>query len=182
MFAPRWSADFPSHGMYPIDSSFPPEVTKALNRFNHLVDEIESEAVRKKREDEDIRQSKSEKLMPIRMLLKQLMNLDLRVRNSAYNKPDAPPQPLVMGEEPSSPSYAPGTSLRLDHPGVLEIAIPNGPDVARLGVVVINCSQKHPHAHLFETPFRTMDSACEALAEFIALNTLARKSRPAAPF
>lgn len=163
------------------DSVFPPEVVKALSRFNHMVDEIEGEALRKKREDEEIRQSKSAQLLPLRMLLKQLIDMDLRVRNSAYNNPDASPQPLVMNEEPSSPSYAPGTSLRLDHPGVLEIAIPNGPDTDRLGVVVINCAQKHPHAHLFESPFRTMDSACDALAEFIALNTLARKSRPTSP-
>jgi hypothetical protein len=161
-----------------VNASFPPEVTKALDRFNHLVDEIESEAARKTREDEEIRQSKSLKLMPLRMLLKQLMDMNLLVRNSTYNNPDAAPQPLVMNEEPSSPSYAPGTSLRLDHPGVLEIAIPNGPDIERLGIVVINCAKKHPHANLFESPFRTMDSACAALAEFIALNTLARKNRP----
>lgn len=157
---------------------FPSFVTHALERFNQMVDEREEQERQRQAEDDAIRLDKSEKLMPVRMLLKSLMDLDLTVRNSAYANPDAPLQPLRMVEEPSSGSYAPGVSLRLDHPAVLEIAIPNAPDVARLGVVVINCAQKHPHGHLFETRFKTVEAACEALAEFIALNTVARKRKP----
>lgn len=161
--------------------SFPSAVTKALDRFNHLVDEMEQESTRKHQMDQQIGEAKALQLMPVRMLLKSLVDMGLLVRNSAYNNPDAAPQPLVMNEEPSSPSYAPGKSLRLDHPAVLEIAIPNKPDIDRYGEVVINCAQKHPHSHLFETPFRSVDAACEALAEFIALNTVARKSKPQSP-
>lgn len=159
---------------------FPSFVAQALDRFNQMVDEREEQTLRQKEEDEAVRMAKSEQLIPLRMLLKSLMDMDLLVRNSAYANPDAPMQPLRMAEEPSSASYAPGISLRLDHPAVLEIAIPNAPDVPRLGAVVINCAQKHPHGHLFETRFKTVESACDALAEFIALNTVARKRKPQA--
>lgn len=164
-----------------MNSSLPDFVVKALNHFNTLVDEQEREAEDRLKMETDMIASKSLQLVPFRMLLKSMSDMGLMVRNNAFQNPDAPAQPLRVSEEPSSKMFAPGVSLRLDHPAILEIAIPNQADQERLGVVVINCSRTHPLEMMLKGPFRSIDDACDALASFIAKNTTARKRKPSSP-
>jgi hypothetical protein len=164
-----------------MNSSLPDFVLKTLAEFNDTVDEQDRNEEERRRMVQELAEAKHRELIPLRMLLKSLTDMGVVVRNSAFQNPDAPAQALHVEEEPSSPTYAPGRSLRLNHPAILEIAIPNQSDQEKMGVVVINCARKHPQAHLLTGPFRNMEAACAALGHFLALNTVGRKRRPTSP-
>jgi hypothetical protein len=155
-----------------------PAVERAMLLFNKHVANRDDLAEDRRRVEAEVIAAKSEQLIPLRMLLAQLQDMEVVVNHSDFRDSKAPPQPLRSEEGPSSPSWGPGPSIFLNHPGTLEIAIPNAQDIEKLGVVVLNLSHKNPHSSLLQGPFQTMGAACEALAEFIALQTVSVGRRP----
>lgn len=156
--------------------STPDPVDVAFNKFLHTVEDRHVRQARIARLNEEIVLQKNKHLIPLRKLLKRLMDLNLVVTNSARHaggivSPNTAPVSLQVHEGDSSPTWAPGISLFLEHPAELEIAVPNEKDVKELGLVVIRCSTHHPDSSLFNGPFHTSGAACEALAEFLARNT-----------
>lgn len=157
-----------------MNASDPVEI--AFTKFLTTVGDRRSREQRIQRVKEDTIRQKDLQLIPIRKLLKRLVDLNLVVSNaSRYAGGIVPtntaPVSLAVTEGPSSPSWAPGNSLYLEHPAELEIAIPNDKDTEDQGIVVIRCSTDHPDSSLFNGPFRNIGDACEALAEFLARNT-----------
>lgn len=147
----------------------------AFNRFLTTVVDNRTRAQREQRRNEEIIHKKDLQLVPVRKLLKRFMDLNVVVANaSRYRRGEitiAPPVSLAVTEGASSPSWAPGNSLFLDHPAELEIAIPNDKDIADQGVIVIRCSSDHPDSAMFNGPFRSIEEACLILAEFLAKHT-----------
>lgn len=126
---------------------------------------------------------KSKKLVPIRKLLKQIQDMGLQVQHAdRYSDRNAnlAPQKFEVFENESSPSFLPGPSLYFNHPAVVEIAIPNEWDTGHPGIVSICCTTYHPEGSLLNGPFRNMDDACIALAEFLARSTVSISSYPPA--
>lgn len=160
------------------------DVEQALSLFRDHVTNQAEEAKQAREAEREVIKAKSDQLIPMRMLLLQLQKMEVQVTNTAFNtrkNEAAPPQPLRVSERPSSETWAPGISLMLDHPAVMEIAIPNPKDIPTKGVVIIHLASTHPEASLFERPFKTMGEAVKALAQFIALNTVSvRRMTPVA--
>lgn len=150
-------------------------VENAFNRFLTTVADNRTRAQREQRRNERIIHDKDLKLIPVRQLLKRFVDLNVVVANASRHRRGetiiAPPVSLAVTEGASSPSWAPGNSLFLDHPAELEIAIPNDKDIPEQGVIVIRCSSDHPDAAMFNGPFRSIDEACLMLAEFLAKQT-----------
>jgi hypothetical protein len=143
--------------------------------LNIISTQMREEKARAQRADDE-RERKSLELIPIRQFFSKLVSIGVVVTHSAkYNgKAAQPPQLLEPFENETSPRWAPGVSIFLDHPAAIEIAIPNYPAE---GVVHINVSSAHPRAELLRGPFSDMDEACRALSRFLALDT-ARVERP----
>jgi len=145
-------------------------------RFRSLLEERNREKDRQKIADIEISQKKDEELIPVRQLLKQMVDMNILVSNSARfaggtKGPDIAPKSFRGSKNKPAPPYLPGNSLYIDHPANLEIAVPNQLDKDTKGVVVIHCSTEHPKKYLLNGPFHTMQEACLALAEFIAAST-----------
>lgn len=120
-------------------------------------------------------EAKSRQLVPIRQLLKRLMDMGVYVRHADSYPPHhsaSPPQQLEIYEDESSLSWRPGTSLFLDHPGRIEISIPNESQLVAEGVVVLRCTSDHPDAHLLHQRFASIEAACMALATFLSNSTV----------
>lgn len=120
-----------------------------------------------------VAERKSRQLMPLRQLLKRLVDRGLIVshadRSGASRKSH---QAFQVYENESSEGFLPGISIFIDHPAQIEIAIPNEGDQARLGVVAIMCATNHPDRAMLQGPFRNMRDAAMALMEFIARSTV----------
>jgi len=130
----------------------------------------------RERTEKEIIQQKSKVLVPIRKLLKRFQDMGIIVKNAeTFSKElslvNREPILFRVYEDPSSKSWAPGTSIFFDHPAIVEIAVPNDSQKSEHGVVVIHCSSDHPLKYLLNGPFRSVDGACEALANFLAKNT-----------
>lgn len=145
-------------------------VDAALALFKRRVGEQEEAAERRRSIDESIIARKNEALVPIRMLLHRLQTMKVVVRNSDYSNTGAAGQPIMVEEAASSPTWAPGVSLLLEHPGVMEIAVPNDPHSE--GAVKFHLTHPNPYAEMLRGPFPTAGDACAALAQFIAAQTL----------
>jgi effector-binding domain-containing protein len=140
----------------------------------------------KRKEDERIMEGKSKALTPVRALLKSLIDANVIVRSrfcwdrfsngkkesTLKHKEDLEDKPLAVFESSSSPSWSPGVSLILEHPARIEIAIPNQRDSYKLGAIIIRSSTEHPDAHILHRRFSSIEEGCNALAEFIAENTV----------
>jgi hypothetical protein len=144
----------------------------------------ERERVQTRRQDTNQRlvEEKNKALIPIRKLLKLLIDAGVQVTHESACRSKAtgrsyPPQPLQVFENESSAHWRPGSSIFLEHPAVLEIAVTNLPHRAAEGLVRIACSSPHPDAHLLTGPFTTSNAAVQALAEFLARSTV-RVDRP----
>lgn len=123
----------------------------------------------------NIVQDKQKILLPVREFLHKLMDLGVVVANAdrfgALRHLAASPQHFEVYENDSSPSWEPGVSLFFDHPGKVEISVPNKTDIPQWGLVVIRCVTPVPDNDILEGPFRTAQQACEALAEFLSRHT-----------
>ena len=124
---------------------------------------------------------KSRKLIPMRKLLKRIQDTGLMVyhtdRYSDRNN-HKPAQRFEVFEGESSPSFLPGPSLYFDHPASVEIAIPNEWDEATQGIICIRCSTTHPESGLLHGPFRNLEDAGLAIAEFLARSTVSMDTHP----
>lgn len=170
--------------------SVPPEVpppdaaSDAAALFYRRFQEVERMQTRRQSTNEKLVQEKNLALVPIRRLLKTLMDAGVHVTHEAATHSSAaprsePPQPLQVYEHASSPHWQPGSSLYLSHPAVIEIAVCNHRDRAEEGLVRIACSSNHPDAHLLQGPFHTSNDAVRALADFLGRSTV-RVDRPEA--
>lgn len=164
----------------------PDPVDTAFDKFLTTVGERSVRDLQRRRVEEGIIRQKDLQLVPMRKLLKRLLDLNLVVSNASLHTggvlpTNTAPVAFQVNEGASSPLWQPGNSLFLDHPAELEISIPNDKDVPEHGVVVIRCSTDHPDSHLLKGPFRHMSEACEAVAEFIARNTEHMNSAHATP-
>lgn len=154
----------------------PSPVDIAFNKFLHTVEERRSREQRRKNTINEIVESKDRELIPMRQLLKRMVDMNLVVTNASLHAggiipTNIAPATFMVHEGTSSPRWRPGNSLYIEHPAELEISIPNAKDRDEVGVVVIRSSTPHPDEPLLRGPFRTMTEACEALAEFVARNT-----------
>lgn len=149
---------------------------KATEKFFSTFTERMHLSQKQQERDQRILSVKSEMLIPIRMMLKKLIDARTHVENSGLhdlgikNRSFAP-QLLEAWESESSPKWQPGGSIFLDHPAHLEIAVTNakGKEEPRIH---ISCVDAHPHSHMFQESFQSSEEACEALAKFLSLNTV----------
>ena len=151
-------------------------VSNAYDKFLHIVGEKRIQEKQRQQVEQERIEIKNKKMIPLRKLLKRLQDLNLVVSNASrwsggLTTPNLSPVVFKVEEGTSSPLWRPGNSLYLDHPAELEISIPNANQIEEHGEVVIRCSTDHPQRSLLNGPFRSMNEACDALAEFIALNT-----------
>lgn len=144
----------------------------------------ERERIQSRRQDTNLRlvEEKNRALIPIRKLLKVLIDAGVQVTHESACRSKAtgrsyPPQPLQVFENVSSSHWRPGSSIFMEHPAVLEIAVSNYPNRAAEGLIRIACSSPHPDAHLLTGPFANAEVAVKALAEFLARSTV-RVDRP----
>lgn len=126
--------------------------------------------------DNEVTAKKDLELVPLRRLLQQIVEMNIQVANASRwaggtRQTDLTPRAFMVSEKSSSNPYLPGNSLYIDHPAEIEIAVPNERDQEDRGVVVILCSTDHPQKSMLNGPFRSMNEACVALADFIAENT-----------
>ena len=155
------------------------EATKVfIQQYNQRMSKSEQESARQTR----IINEKSNLLIPLRMMLKKLMDAGVVVSNHSehehgmHQKAYAP-QPLQVWESESSPHFRPGGSLYLDDPAHLEIAVSNPVHQKEEGLFVIKCATPHPLEHLLRGPFYKAEDACYALAQFLSASTV-RIDRP----
>ena len=155
---------------------------KAALEFFQAYQKNEHREIQKRLSSKKIIDSKNISLIPIRKLLKTLVDAGVHVSHSAIHdhataiRPQAP-QALAVWEGESSPHWQPGSSLYLDHPAVMEIAITNPHQQQDEGLVVISCSTEHPMSGMLTGPFMSIEEACLALAQFLSASTV-RIDRP----
>ena len=145
-------------------------VKKSLGSFQKIIKEKEKrEKIYNKHNGQKMEQ-KEKSLLPMRMMLKKIVDAGLIVNNancyhlSLKNLED---QEFKVYEADSSPSWRPGTSLYIDHPARIEIAVPN--NVKKEGELIIRFSSEHPDANDFNgRVFNTSQDACKAFASFLA--------------
>ncbi len=145
-------------------------------RFRDMLADRNRERNTQRLADQEITEQKDQALVPVRRLLKQIVDMNILVSNASRyaggtQVTDLSPKTFEVSENTSSEPYRPGNSLYIDHPAELEIAVPNFQEQEAKGVVVILCSTDHPKKSILNGPFRSMNEACVALAEFIAENT-----------
>lgn len=153
-----------------------PAADRAYQKFMEVVSERRAQDERRRSNTQEVIVAKNRALIPMRQLLKRLTDMNLVVANASLHTggvsaPNSAPVAFTVSEGISSERWQPGHSLYFDHPAEVEIAIPNTKDQADVGVVVITCATPHPDASFLNGPFRSMEEACIALAEFIARNT-----------
>lgn len=126
-------------------------------------------------EEKTIAENKKKQLETIAKFLEKAVENDVYVKHtdtyllSALSVADLKPQKFSYRFEESSHSWAPGVSIIIDHPGQIEIAIPNKPQTE--GVVKIHLSSPHPASYLFQGVFNSHRQACEALGRFLGKST-----------
>ena len=145
-------------------------------RFRDKLAEMNRQQDHQRLADHEMTEKKDRELIPVRKLLQQIVEMNIQVSNASRwdggtRVTDLTPKPFQVSENKSSDPYLPGNSLYIDHPAAIEIAVPNPREQEEKGVVVILCSTDHPHKSMLNGPFRSMDAACIALADFIAENT-----------
>lgn len=125
---------------------------------------------------ERVVRDKHTRLIPMRQLLKRLVDLSVQVHHaetySSSRRISQPPQPLEVYEDTSSAPWHPGQSLFLEHPAKIEIAVPNAHQESTEGQVVIRISTEHPESHLLTRRFDSMKDACVAMARFLSFSTV----------
>lgn len=154
----------------------------AAQLFLDKVQDKQEVTEREQRRFQKIVDEKTKILIPMRQLLKRMMDAGVVVTNQSIHDFGArtknhAPQNLEVWEAESSPHWLPGTSLFLDHPAEIEIAVSNPNNKDKEGLVVIQCTTEHPSAYLLRGPFYNVADACQALALFLSASTV-RVERP----
>src|SRR5476651_1775368 len=159
---------------------------KAFQDFLAAFDEKTRQKSTRETREEQVARKKRDMLEPIALLLERLSRLGLVVEDarSAARQPgfaQGVEARFTVEEGPSAPSWAPGVSLFIDHPAAIEIAIPNESDAFEKGPVVITCATQHPDRGMLVKKHLSVHAAAEALARFLAKNTLRIKNDPRSP-
>jgi hypothetical protein len=159
-----------------MNSFFSEQSQDPFHRFRAKLAEKNLQHESQRQIEAETTEKKDRDLVPIRKLLQQIVEMNIQVSNASRwaggTRPtDLSPKPFKVSEDKSSDPYLPGNSIYIDHPAELEIAVPNPVDLEEKGVVVILCATDNPHRSMLNGPFRTMEEACTALADFIAENT-----------
>ncbi len=161
-------------------------IEDALKVFQQTWDGLRDKNSFKMKEEKRIAEGKSRALHPVRALIKSLIDANVIVKSrycwdsyspgrkhtAPKHRADIDDKPLVVFETNSSPTWAPGVSLILEHPAHIEIAIPNQRDEHQFGAIVMRATTPHPDVHLIHRRFTSVEDGCIALAEFIAKNTV----------
>lgn len=119
-------------------------------------------------------------MTPLRRVLKKMVDAQIVVENhEKYQrmKGNLEPKMFEIYEGPSSPSWAPGTSLYFDDPAEVEIAIPNEHSVQEMGTICIRVVSDHPDKYLFDKKFSNYKEALSAVMIFIGRSTLEVKKK-----
>jgi len=156
---------------------------KAFQDFLAAFDEKTRQKSTRETREEQVARKKRDMLEPIALLLERLSRLGLVVEDarSAARQPgfaQGVEARFTVEEGPSAPSWAPGVSLFIDHPAAIEIAIPNESDAFEKGPVVITCATQHPDRGMLVKKHLSVHAAAEALARFLAKNTLRIQNDP----
>jgi hypothetical protein len=142
-----------------------------IKAYLNDVSEKERKKILLSQEDRVIAKQKKDKLDFIAKFLQKFVDLEVYVNHSdQYTKntrtmDGIEPQKFSFYYVDSSKTWAPGISIWLDHPAIIEIAIPNKPQED--GIVVIKVASHHPDSYLLEQHFTNYASACEALGRFL---------------
>ena len=145
--------------------------------FAEQFSSIKHGSTKSRERDDRIVEEKSALLIPIRMMLKKLMDAEVYVTNNAVHDTSLrtktyAPKKLDVWEAQSSPTWIPGGSIFLDHPAQLEIAVTNHTKKEKNKKIIISCVDDHPKKYLFQSSFDTPELACKALAEFLSHSTV----------
>lgn len=122
-------------------------------------------------EERNIAKQKRTKLAPIEKFLNKFKELGVYVQHSDHYTKNTltmegiVPQLFDFYLQDSSKTWAPGISILIDHPAIIEIAIPNKPKEE--GVVVIKVASHHPDRYLLDQNFSSYEAACSALGRFL---------------
>lgn len=154
-------------------------IDKAFKIFMNNVEAQEKQKNIVEKNKEEIRKEKDIILMPIKILLKRIVETNVLVWDSkrferGMLKSDVkklPPVKLQVFEDESNPMWQPGKSLYLKHPAEIEISVPNDKQKEQYGLIQISCSE-NPHKGIFNKSFKTVDDACGAIVEFLSKNTI----------
>lgn len=126
-------------------------------------------------EESLIAESKKRQLATIITFLDKFVGMDVYVNHydiyslNTLSRQDLKPQKFTYQLDDSSKRWAPGISIVIQHPGNIEIAIPNKP--SEEGAVVVHLSTPHPQAHLLQGNFSNQLQVCEAMARFLSFST-----------
>lgn len=148
-----------------------------VNDFLKNFEEKTQKKILINKEEQQIVLRKNAILEPIRQFLQKFIDFGTTVNHCDRYNINVLTKEIQFKEAQTFKFYdvdtkghcAPGISIWFDHPAHVEIAVPNKPNE---GVVVINISTDHPEKYLLEHKFTTIESACSALAKFIAKNTI----------
>lgn len=150
---------------------------QALAEFFSVVDKRQQQEEKRQETSKRVIAEKNAILIPLRKMLARLQEAGVFVHHNAFydysltHRIQAP-QELKVWENESSPLWQPGSSIYLDHPAVMEIAVCNPKDRDTDGLIRISCTTPHPQANLLSGPFHTAEEACLALARFLAQSTI----------
>lgn len=155
---------------------------KAASEFFFLVKSKVDKLTKTEEHNKKIVADKNHILIPIRKLLKKLVESGVYVENYASYDFNAKirhyaPQELKVWENESSPHWQPGNSIYLDHPAMIEIAVTNMNQREKEGLISISCTTYHPNSNLLRGPFRDVEQACMALIKFLG-ESVVRIERP----
>lgn len=155
---------------------------KALSEFLQAFDERKRKESGRAQMEVQAVERKRKSLSPLRTFLQKFVELGLVVQDSRIGTaPGVAPNATVLFsfyESESSPSWAPGVSLYFDHPAEVEISVPNDPDRAKNGMVVIRSVTSHKDRMMLHQKFDTVEQAKDALAKFLGKNAVAIENDP----
>lgn len=153
-----------------------------INSFLKERNEKEQNKILSSQEDRETARQKQSKLQMIAEFLQKFVDLEVFVNHTdSYTKNTRTmegiiPQLFHFYWMDTSPTWAPGLSIWIDHPATIEIAVPNNPEEE--GVVVIKVASHHPYSYLVEQKFYTYENACIALGKFLGRCTTSIKQDP----
>ena len=155
----------------------------AVDIFYEILKQKTVEERRKESNEYKIIQQKNSIIIPIKKMLKTLMDNGVHVHS--YTKfavgelqIDHEAKKLKVYEGESAPHWAPGNSLYIEDPAQIEIAITNPSQRAKEGLIVFAITSEHPDSYILNGPFHDVSQACIALAKFLSLNTMHVTGKP----
>lgn len=142
-----------------------------LNGFNEMTKKKNATT----NEERVIAENKKKELSIIEKFLQKFIEMDVYVNHAdtydtiSLSKNHLKPQKFSFRFDESSTQWAPGISIMIEHPALIEIAIPNDKD--KEGIVVIHIASNHPYGYLLQNGFNSQKQACEALGRFLSKST-----------